>query len=329
MKTLELVTRTLSARCTFFELMRRVEALQRRHGTRATRKRRVPKWLRIEQPAAMHFAGTEVERVHAELPQFAEDGDGAQVTVIQRHFGLFAPYGPLPLHVTEHAMQEKRFERNAAFERFINVACGELAWLHYTAWSSMHPVLGYERVRHPFVERVTALADARRASTADAEPFADHALACRRAFPGLYCAPRRSLADLQRMLAAYFGVPLRVVPRHGRWIPVAAAASEARRLGGWRLGARIWDVQYSAEIVIGPLEADGFQRWQRRAAAVLAMSAVVTDFVDGRIDPVIKVQVRTRPELAGRIGRMRVGVDAWSRPDCALRTLTVYESFRD
>lgn len=329
MTPLERVSRALTPRRTFFELMRRVEALQRRHDGRSARKRRMPKWLRIEQPAQMHFASTEVERVQVTLARFVEDDDHPQVTVAQRHFGLFAPYGPLPLHVTEHAMQEKRFERNAAFERFVNVACGDLAWLHYSAWSSMHPVLGYERARNPFVERVTALADACRAQQDDGEPYGRHALACRRAFPGIYCAPRRSLADLQRLLRAYFGVALQVVPRHGRWVPVPAAASHARRLGGWRLGARIWDVQHSIEIVVGPIEADEFYRWQRRAAAVMALSAVVTDFVDGRIYPVIKVQVWTRPELAGRVGCMRVGVDAWSRPNRTLRTLTVFESFRD
>lgn len=336
------MTRALTPQRTFFELMRRVETLQRnaKAALRAERRPlRRPAWLRIEQPAAMHFASTEVSRVQIDMPPFAspaapdDHDEPPHVTVTQRHFGLFAPYGPLPLHMTEHAMQEKRFERNAAFERFVNVVCGDLAWLHYVAWSAMHPVLGYERTRNPFVERVTSLAYARAADhddTNNADNADDpHARACRAAFPGIYCAPRRSLADLQRMLRSYFGVALQVSPRHGRWIAVPPAARDARRLGAWRMGARIWDVQHSLEIVIGPIEADAFYHWQRRAAAVAAVYAVVADFVDGRLYPVIKVQVRTRPELAGRVGGMRVGVDAWSRPNHALRTLTVYESFRD
>ncbi|WGS48035.1 type VI secretion system baseplate subunit TssG (plasmid) [Burkholderia sp. JSH-S8] len=307
--------------------MRRVEMLECERGGPVRRVRRSPPWLRIEQSAEMHFASTEVASVRVDQTRFIDMDDHPLVNVVQRHFGLFAPYGPLPLHVTEHAMQEKRFERNAAFERFVNVACGDLAWLHYSAWSSMHPVLGYERARNPFVERVTALANAGlRAGDVVAD---DDTQACRRAFPGVYCAPRRSLADLRRMLVRYFRVPLRIMPRYGRWIPVPPAPSGGRRLGAWRLGARIWDVQHSMEIVIGPIEADEFHRWQRRSAAVMALCAVATDFVDGRIDPVIKVQVRTRPELAGKVGRMRIGVDAWSRPNHALRALTIYESFRD
>lgn len=319
------VTQALTPQRSFFELMRRVEVLERKRSGSARRVRRSPAWLRIEQSADMQFASTEVALVRVDLPPLIDVDDHPRVNVIQRHFGLFAPYGPLPLHVTEHAMQERRFERNAGFERFLNVACGDLAWLHYIAWSSMHPVLGYERARNPFVERVTALANASFGDDATTE----HAQVCRRAFPGIYCAPRRSLADLQRVLARYFGVLLRVAPRYGRWIPVPCAPRGGRRVGAWRLGARIWDVQHSMEIMIGPIEADEFYRWQRRSAAVMAVCAVATDFVDGRIDPVIKVQVRTRPELAGKVGRMRIGVDAWSRPNYALRTLTIYETFRD
>jgi type VI secretion system protein ImpH len=318
------VTRALTLNRTFFELMRRVEALERERAGSAANARRCPVWLRIEQPAEMHFASAEVASVRVARSRFAEADEHPQVDVIQRNFGLFAPYGPLPLYVTEHAMQEKRFERNAAFERFVNVACGDLAWLHYVAWSAMHPVLGCERVRNPFVERVTSLA---RAKARPGEAADQHAQACRRAFPGMYCAPRRSIADLQRILACYFKVPLRIMPRHGRWIAVPPARHRGRHIGTWRLGPRIWDVQHSMEIVIGPIDAGEFYRWQRRAAALMALCEVAADFVEGRVDPVIRIQVRTRPELAGKVGRMRIGVDAWSRPGHALRTLTVHESF--
>jgi len=52
------------------------------------------------------FASTDVASVRIGQTRFIEADDYHQVNVIQRHFGLFAPYGPMPLHVTEHAMQE-------------------------------------------------------------------------------------------------------------------------------------------------------------------------------------------------------------------------------
>ncbi|MET5013505.1 type VI secretion system baseplate subunit TssG, partial [Burkholderia pseudomallei] len=54
MTPLDRVSRALTPRRTVVELMRRVVALQRRHDGRSARKRRMPKWLRNEQPAQMH-----------------------------------------------------------------------------------------------------------------------------------------------------------------------------------------------------------------------------------------------------------------------------------
>ncbi|AUH51023.1 type VI secretion system baseplate subunit TssG [Chromobacterium sp. ATCC 53434] len=317
-------TRELHPHRSFFELMRRVETLQRQR-TEATTERgrdRRPDWLTLEQTADMRFASAEVSSVRIAAE---EEGASPQVGVACRHFGLFAPYGPLPLYITEHALHERRLEHNPAFERFVNLACGDLAWMHYRARSVMHPALGYERGRHPFAERISALAYA----GPDADGKIDrHAAACRHSHPGAYLAPRRSLADLQKIMAGYFDVPVQLLPRRGRWIALSAASGPCR-LGRWRLGSRIWDVQHTLEILIGPIDAADFPHWQRRADAVLAIFAVAADFSDGRIGPLIKVQVRTRPELAGRVGRMRLGVDAWSRPGAALRTIIVYDSFRD
>lgn len=317
--------RELSPQRTFFELMRRVEAWQWRQPTAGApfRLRRRPDWLSLEQAADMRFASAEISAV--QLDAAAEEGGTPRVNVTCRHFGLFAPYGPLPLHVTEHALHERRLERNAAFERFVNLACGDLAWLHYAARAAMHPVLGYERGRHPFAERVAALAGM---PPSGAEERNHDAASCRFGTPGAYHAPSRSLTDLRKILAGYFGVPVRLMPRRGRWVPLRGAGGP-RRLGRWRVGGRIWDAQQALEIRVGPIDAAEFCRWQRGAAAMLAMRAIAADFAAGQAAPVIQIQVRTRPELAGKVGRMRLGVDAWSRPGNALRTLTVYDSFQD
>jgi type VI secretion system protein ImpH len=311
--------RHLTVRRQFFELLRRVDLLAR--ARRKPAEQRSPEWLRIEQSAAAHFAGTEVSEVRIDPPYDERLDDTPVITVIERHFGLFAPYGPMPLAMTDHAMAETRFERNPAFARFINIACGDLAWLHYAAWARMHPVLGYERARHPFVERVTAFAHASEAEDPDAH-------ACRHAFPGLYCAPRRSLHDLQRMLTRYFHASIRIVPRHQRWMPLDPVRHGARQIGTWRLGKRVWDAQYSIGVEVGPIEADAFAHWHRRAPALNALCAVIADFIDGTLSPRVRVQVRTRPEMAGAIGRMRLGISTWMRPDNALHTVIVHESFQ-
>lgn len=325
----ENVARTLAPQKTFFELMRRAEALHRGNCATAKHGRR-PAWLHLEQMPAMHFASTEVAEVKIDS-DYSDPTAFPEVIVKHRHFGLFAPYGPLPIHVTEHAMRERKFERNGAFEDFINLISGNFAWWHYCARSSMDPVLGYDYTRNPFVARLTAHAhvhDADYSKNIDRD-VALHVQWCRQAYPGAYMSRSRPLSTLQRMLRTYFGVPLQLRPRRGRWIPVRNKGQQSNRLGRWRLGSRVWDVQYALEILVGPLDAEALQNWRHGALGTRAMALIVADYAEGRIQPVVMVQVRTHPDLIGKVGKMRLGIDTWCRPDNALHTFTVYDSSQD
>ncbi len=314
----------------FFALMRSTEALNLAGGLTNERDRlarRQPAWLVLEQCADLAFAAGEVESVRLLADPFDANAT-PQVVVRQRNFGLFAPYGPLPLYVTEHAMVQSRFERNAAFERFVNLVCAHLAWSHYCAWSALHPVLGYERPRNIFAQRVGQLSNAPQ-SAAQGQAGGDHAGACRAAFPGLYAARQRPLAPLRRLLAHYFQVPVQVQPRAGRWMNVPNKGWDARCLGQWRVGHRVLDAQLQTHIVVGPLEAEAFLQWKRKSPCVAALIQIANDYSNGHIQPLVTVQIRTRAAMAARIGAMSLGHDAWAHPGESIQTLTVFDSFQE
>jgi len=319
----------LSADKSFFELMRQVERFSQQIDTEKASKtglysrgyRRRPTWLKLEQDAKLSFAASEVSAVNLNYPDFGDD-DQFELQVGYRHFGLFAPYGPMPLHITEHGLYEK------GFVSFLNMLSANLAWLHYVAWSAMHPVLASERADNVFVKRVTSLGNALSQSQVLAETDR-HAHACRRSFPGLYLSRQRPLPALQRLLQNYFGIPLQVKPRNGRWLPVPNVDGTQNQLGLWRLGARVWDAQLAFEILIGPIDGAEFKTWQKRAKALRALVSIVNDYAEGQLEPVVKVLVNTRPELAGRIGKMQIGVDSWLHPTYQLKTLTVHEPFQE
>jgi len=314
----------------FFELMRRVEYLDRADpldAVTARSVRRQPVWLTLEQTAELTFAAGEVDSVQVRTAPL-DRTIAREVVVRQRHFGLFAPYGPLPLYVTEHALQESRFERNVAFERFVNMVSAHLAWNHYCAWSALHPVLGYERERNGFAERLGRLSNAPQPGT-DLNLSNTHAGACRSAFAGVYAARQRPLAPLRRMLSRYFNVPVQVLPRAGRWMAVPNKGTDPRKLGQWRVGSRVLDAQLQTQIIVGPLESQAMQQWKRKSACVAALIQVTHDYADGHIHPLVKVQIRTHADMAGRLGAMHLGQDAWAKPGNAIQTLTVYDSFQE
>lgn len=326
-----------SLRCdkTFFELMRRIEAmgaagamgaigvnLGERHGVQ----KRIPTGVRLMQPAALHFSSAEISKVSKVFIESMDVASPARAEILieLRNFGLFAPYGPLPIHITEHAWVEKRFERNAAFEQFINLLSANMAWLYYRAWSAMHPALSFDRAKRPFAARLNGLAQVGPNAIDGHHPSVN---ACRMANPGVYLNPQRPLAAMQRILASHFQVGASIFPRRGRWYPTQHAARVPVQLGRWRLGQRVWDVQHTIDIEIGPIEADDFQRWQRRSARIQAVDAVVRDYTQAQVDFAIHVLVKTRPDLALKVGVAQLGVNTWLKPRHGLKRITVHEAF--
>lgn len=314
MRDLPLSDTVLRPGQTLFNLMRHVDAMVREEL------RRRPDWLRIETPADMSFSGGDIVATDVD-----RDDDGAVMglTILQRNFTLFAPDGPLPLHVTEHALHEKLFERNRAFERFVSLLVADLSWLHYRAWADMHPVFGHERLRHPFAERMLGLIESPHPQLADDPRGAVKEF--RHSYPASFIRRARSLTGLQRMLSEHFETAVQVKPWQGRWWR-QSEATPTRAIGRWRMGRRVWEVQHLVAVEIGPIDADEFPTWRRGSVAVDDMVRIVADYAEGRVDAMVHVWIRTRPEMAARLGRHRLGTDFWTHPDHGCQRVTVFDA---
>jgi type VI secretion system protein ImpH len=320
----------------FFGLMRRIDAMAATvsfgsdvegHNTDdAGRARRRPFWLRLLQPARMDFAAAEV--VDLEFIEGAFESDLPILRVAMRHFGLFAPYGPLPIHVTEHAQHEQR----AVFEQFFGHLSGELAWLDFKAWAHLHPVVGYDvRTRgNAFVGRLSLLANVRAASRQAIGDKQDigterHIRACRTHFVGMYAGHHRPLHRLSAMLSQYFRVPVAVLPRAGGWQEVDKSGNRQYVAGRWLLGKRVFAPQSAITLLVGPIDAKEYPRFHRRQPTVRWMVGVAEDYAGGRVDARLVVDVITHPGMNGRVGTMRIGIDTWVSPIEQIVRLTIRE----
>ncbi len=337
----EQIIQAMSANSEFFELMRRVQALQDLSGESDARLGgRAPDWLRLGQVADMSFAALELSQVRWTLgaPRWDEGRlDLGQLEVEMRHFGLFAPYGPLAIHVTEQVMHERDFERNLGFERFLNALIGHVAWLYFQARARMDPLLGLPQ-GGAFQHRLSAMSQRAQhvffkpASQPPADQSAAQA-ACdfRDRFAGIYLGQHRPLGALQRALQTHFAVPVRIRPRLRRWgaVPVgdAARGSGCGSLGRWTLGRAALEVQSCIEIEIGPLQRHQISHWGREKACQQALLAIVNDYSSGAVQPRISLSLRTDPSMSARLGRMRVGHDSWLNALDQLVRVNVHEPF--
>jgi type VI secretion system protein ImpH len=319
--------RGISNRKTLHELLRRLETLIANDGY-GLRPGWDQGWLRLEQAAELYFSGSELQDVRLEpaKEKGGRDGENDVLRVRMRHFGLFAPYGPLPIHVTEHAKYERSFERNAGFEAFLNLLSGHLAVLDYRAYANTHPVLslyGHPR-RAGFSRRLENLTSGWMAGNDRA--YAAHIQRCRLGQSWAYVRPERSLAALETILARYFAIDVKVTPRHGRWIEIGGEGGE-KRLGQWRVGRRIFDTQSAIHVRLGPVDAKDFPQFQRASERMKTMVRLIEDYTGGQVNARIDVDVRTSPSLRAALGKTRIGQNTWIKPSDELKTICTHNPY--
>ena len=138
-------------------------------------------------------------------------------------------------------------------------------------------------------------------------------------YTGLLARLPRTVAGLERILADYFAVPVRVKQFIGGWRPLdrsqwttlGAKGSNQILAAGVVLGTRVWDDSKSVSIVLGPLSLQVFREflpggWRHKALAALARF-----YLDGRHDAEARLLLNQAEVPRTAIGHSRLGFTSW------------------
>ena len=100
------------------------------------------------------------------------DVKGTRTAVNGYWFGLTGPMGPLPLHLTEFAMNERRYGTKRPFGRFLDVLAGRMLQFFYRAWADSQPAAHADRPGDDrFAKYLAALSGADRLVRTMLEPL--------------------------------------------------------------------------------------------------------------------------------------------------------------
>lgn len=199
-------------------------------------------------------------------------------------FGLVGPSGALPRHYTSLVVERYRRFRDSTFKDFLDIFVHRMASLLCRAWSKYRPAVQFERTavlgkgadwdegaaepRDPFTAVVAGLVGlggrglpGRLTTTDDAVySYAAH-----------HARQPRCAESLQKMLEDLYRVPVTVEQFRGRWLglepPDQTMLPDRSRPEGLnaRLGVdaiagrRVWDVESTFEVRLGPLDLEGFR----------------------------------------------------------------------
>jgi type VI secretion system protein ImpH len=233
--------------------------------------------------------------------------------------GLLGVSGALPLFYTELLSQAEVKGGPSAARAFLDVFSHRSVTLFYQAWCKHRLGVRHEQeaVRHRASQQAEAAASAPRAFVSEVLALSGiglkgmrHRLGAARGgvsdealayFSGTLQQRTLPMAQLQRLLTHYLGVPVAIDPFVGRWylLPQASrtvlGGSEGEVCAGVlgrsaMLGERVWQRNLCVRLVIGPLDRTPFLRFLPGGAGARALR----QWLQLLVGPALEVEVQLR-----------------------------------
>ena len=237
----------------FFQAMRRLHALDPSLNLGKSLRPRDDK-VRIEQQPDLRFSPSTVRSYE---PPDPEEGVAGKLTV--NFLGLFGPNGPLPLHITEYALDRLRVN-DPTLVAFLNVFHHRLLSLFYRAWAAHQKSADLDRqAGRRFTDYIGSYFGLGQPAMQHRDEVDD---AAKLFFSGRLATPTKNAEGLGAILTEYFGVRVEVEPYVGQWI--AVPETDACKLGDSPLtgrmgstiivGSKVWQVQTKFRLRFGPLK---------------------------------------------------------------------------
>ncbi len=298
----------------FFQVLRRLEALHPEYPGFGRSARPVEDPIRLGQNPFLQFAP-------GMLAGFGQSGvRNPRPRLGQYFFGLFGPNGPLPQHLTEHALQRQRNEKDATFAAFADLFHHRMLSLLYRAWAAARPTVSFDRSgKDRFSAYIGAPLGLAQESLRNRDELLDRA---KLHYAGILAAQTRHTEGLQVMLADFLCVPVAILEFQGAWMSLPAnywlrlgtSASNSTLGETAVLGSEVWGCQQRFRLVLGPLSLVDFRRLLPTGQSIRRLKAIIRNYLGDEKDWDVRLILRRAemPRMAlGQLGEL--GWTTWLR----------------
>ena len=262
----------------FFQALRRLECAHSQQPRLGEAVSPAQEGIRLGQDGSMTFAPTTVTSCAWQAnPEVMRLGVAFP--------GLFGPHGPLPLHLTDYALERARRHKDPTFLRFADLFHHRFLSLFYRAWASAQPTVSADRpAADRFGDYIASLCGLGLPTLQQRDAMLDGA---KRHFAGWLQCGAKNAEGLEAMIGAYFQVPVRIREFIGEWLEIAprdrcrlGATPETGTLGVTAIaGTRVFECQHKFRLHLGPLGLSVFERFLPGGDGLVALIAVVRNQV--------------------------------------------------
>lgn len=245
-------------------------------------------------------------------------------------FGLTGPSGVLPQHYTQLLIERVR-RKDESLRDFLDLFHHRLISLFYRAWEKYHFPVGFERSKldpdRPsedlFTRCLFSLIGMGTDGLRGRQQIPSHALLY---FGGLFAHERGNAAALEAIVSEYFNLPTEIIQLRGTWLylppeqQTQLGGTNGFGLGNNQLGVtaiagdRVWDIENTFRIRLGPLDYNMFRRLLPSADMLTPLAQMARTYVGPELSFEIQPVLRASDVPYCRVGvadGSRLGWDTW------------------
>jgi len=295
----------------FYQAMRRVEANHPESPgfARSRRARQDP--VRLGQEASLSFA-------RSTLAQVQERREFRPERLLQYFHGVFGPNGPLPIHLTEYAMERTLSWHDTTLERFCDIFHHRMISLFYRIWADAEPAVCEDRPKdNRFRIYVGALTGLGTPSLRNQDEFSDQA---KLFHAGHYSSQKRSAEGLLAIVSQQFSMPVKLNEFEPEWLELPEEARlylgqslHTGRLGtNTVIGGRTYERQFRFALEFGPLTRQQFEYLLPDQRAPDTLAALVRNYVGLEFTWEYRIVVLEEEVPTARLGQYgQLGWSTW------------------
>lgn len=248
-------------------------------------------------------------------------------------FGLFGNNGPLPLHLTEYAMQRTAHHHDPTFMEFVDLFNHRMLSLFYLATVEADPIVNIDRgEENRYLEFVSAVCGLLPKSANDRDSLGGTSKLKYAAWLG---ARTRSPDGLASMLGDTFGVDCEIEEFVGGWLPIPGEGQI--RLGSRSLscelgvstyaGRRVWSISHKICIHMGPVSRNDYNQFAPGGQWNLILRDMVRSYLGDEIDWDLKLMLASgQGQRLALNGSRHLGFNSWlvgsdGLPSCLLSSV--------
>ncbi|MEO8859056.1 MAG: type VI secretion system baseplate subunit TssG [Burkholderiaceae bacterium] len=295
----------------FFEAARRLECAHPDRPLLGRSAKPSDDFVRLCQTPTLAFAPRAIDK-------YQPGSAGKPARLHGLFFGLFGPNAPLPLHLTEYALDRQINARDHTFSAFADIFHHRMMSLLYRSWADAQPTVQMDRPQEDrfrlymgaLVGLATPNLDAR-----DALPDQ-----FKRFFAGRLLQQTRNAEGLKGLLERFFRIPVGIVEFVAEWmrLPPSAhlrlgASGDVAALGLTAVvGEYVWGCQQRFRLRLGPLSQEQFNNFLPGGTALNELVAAVKTYVGEEKAWDLQLVLKHSDVPATRLGRnVRVGLTTW------------------